>query len=299
LAQRPALSAELHSKMLRLSDLGARAANPTSAPRALLLSDAALNPGSVRHGEATVNFQIDRVDIGRVFLQRLAGKLMISHGTLSVTPISADLLHGKLNGRVRMDASSDDPADEIVLQFTGIQLGELDHNAKGPSRFEAAMNAQLNLTGRGSSLHRLAASANGSITSSVPSGMLRESLAELSGMDWRGLGLLLSKSQHQTAVRCAVANFEAHDGTLISSNIIIDTDDVLISADGSIALDTESVRIALRGHPKGVRLLRLSAPLLLSGTLLHPTLAIERPRSMQLIDRGRTQNADCAALLAH
>jgi uncharacterized protein involved in outer membrane biogenesis len=118
-------------------------------------------------------------------------------------------------------------------------------------------------------------------------------------MDWRGLGLLLTKSRQQTGVRCAVADFEARAGTLTSKNITIDTDDVLISADGSIALGTESLQLAFRGHPKQVRLLRLSAPLLLGGTLLHPTLSIDHPRSMQLIDRGDTRDADCAALLAH
>jgi uncharacterized protein involved in outer membrane biogenesis len=299
LQQRPALSAELHSKILRLSDLGARAAHPTSAPSQYLLSNAALNPAAVRHGDAIVSVQVDRMDIGRVSLQRLAGRMTIDHGTLNVAPLSASLLDGRLDAHLRMNVSSDDPADVLDLELLGVQIGQLDHNPKGPPRFEALMNVQVNLTGRGSSLHQFAASANGSITSSVPRGTLRESLAEISGLDWRGLGLLLTKSQHQTGVRCAVANFEALAGTLIAKNITIDTDDVLISADGSIALGTESLQLAFRGHPKEVRLLRLSAPVLLGGTLLHPTLSIQHPKSMQLIDPGNTPDADCATLLAH
>jgi hypothetical protein len=54
LQQRPTLNAELRSKILRLSDLGERAAHPTAAPRQYLLSTAALNPVGVRHGDATV-----------------------------------------------------------------------------------------------------------------------------------------------------------------------------------------------------------------------------------------------------
>jgi AsmA family protein len=302
LKQRPVLSGDLRSRNIRLSDLGARAAHPESvsaSARPYLLSDAALNPSGVRHGDATVNFHVDRVEAGRVSLQQLAGKLVIEHGILSVAPFTADVLDGRLGGQVRMNASSDIPTDELDVQLSGLQIGLLDHNAKGPPRFEALMNAHIHVTGRGSSLHQLATTANGSITSSVPSGTLRQSFAEISGLDWRGLGLLLTKSQHQTGIRCAAANFEASDGILNAQNITIDTDDVLITGEGNIALATEELHIALRGHPKQVRLLRVSAPILVSGTLLHPAVGLEHPRSVALVDRGATRNADCATLLAH
>jgi len=53
------------------------------------------------------------------------------------------------------------------------------------------------------------ASGNGSLTAVMPQGAIRDSLAELTGIDLRGLGLLLSKDQHDTPLRCAV---RAHGG---------------------------------------------------------------------------------------
>jgi uncharacterized protein involved in outer membrane biogenesis len=229
----------------------------------------------------------------------VAARLTIDHGLVSVSPLTADLLDGKLQGKVRMNASSDNPADELDLQFSHLQIGQLDRNPKGPRRFDALLNATIGITGHGRSLHQIGATANGRILATVPGGTLRESLAELSGEDLRALGLLLTRSQHQSDIRCAAANFDARDGILTSQNFVVDTDDVLIPGEGSIRLDTESLHLSLIGHPKQLRLLRMSAPILLGGTLRHATFGLERPKSMELIDRGAAKNADCASLLAH
>jgi len=299
-SEKPRLTANLQSRLLHLSDLGARAAqhmaqSPTGA--ALLLSDAAISPVGVRHGDANVSFHAQRVDTARLSLRELAATLTVNHGVLTVSPLTAELLDGKLEGRLLMNAMTDEPADELHLQFHDLQIGQLEHNPKGPPSFEATLNARVDVTGRGRSLHQIGASASGRISASVPAGALRDSLAELSGVDLRGLGLMLAKSQKQTAVRCAAASFDAREGVLTSQTLVVDTDDVLIDGDGSIRLDNEALHVQLRGHPKRVRLLRLSSPVLLSGTLRHPSFALEHPKSIQLIDTGTARNADCTTLL--
>ena len=77
-------------------------------------------------------------------------------------------------------------------------------------------------------------------------------MAELTGIDLRGLGLLLTANHKETAIRCATANFKAHEGTLIAQSLIIDTDPVLITGVGQIHLDSEAVDLEIRGHPKSL-----------------------------------------------
>jgi uncharacterized protein involved in outer membrane biogenesis len=174
------------------------------------------------------------------------------------------------------------------------------------------------LTGHGRSLHELAASANGTVTAVLPHGVMRASLAELAGIDLRGLGLLLTRNREETAVRCGVASFQAQDGTLSVQSLVLDTDPVLITGSGTIHLDTESLDLALHGRPKRPRLLRLRAPVLVRGTLKHPSIGIEARTSvaqagaavalgvlltplaavLAFVDPGLAKDADCAALLA-
>jgi hypothetical protein len=152
--------------------------------------------------------------------------------------------------------------------------------------------------GTGLSVHQIAASANGTVTAQIRSGQVRESFAELSGLDLRGLGLLIIRNKKETAVRCAVASLKAHDGTLTVQNLIADTDPVLITGDGQIHLDSEALDLGIRGDPKRLRLLRLRAPVLVQGTLAHPSIHIQKGDSkLVVVDPGKAKDVDCATLL--
>ena len=132
----------------------------------------------------------------------------------------------------------------------------------------------------------------------LPQGAVRDSLAEMTGVDLRGLGLMLTKSTREANIRCGVAAFKAHDGTLTAQRIILDTDPVLIVGEGQVHLDSEALDLLFRGHPKELRLFRLRAPVLLRGTLSHPAFNVGSQHVLQVIDPGHTKDADCGALLA-
>ena len=163
---------------------------------------------------------------------------------------------------------------------------------------QGPLRAHLVVTGRGSSFHQLAASASGTLTAVLPHGAIRESLAEMTGIDLRGLGLLLTESMQESNIRCGVAAFEAHEGILSAQRFILDTDPVLILGEGQIHLDSEALDLSFRGEPKRLRLFRLRSPVLLRGTLSHPAIDVGSRRVLQVIDPGHAENADCAALLA-
>jgi len=113
----------------------------------------------------------------------------------------------------------------------------------------------------------------------------------------RGLGLLLSQDKRETAMRCVVGIFKERDGTLTIDDFVADTEPVLISGTGQIQLAGESLDLALRGEPKSVRLFHWRSPILIKGTLLHPSIEVH-PEKLQIVDRGAARDADCAALIA-
>ena len=318
---RPVLDADLNSQLLRMADIGARAAGresqaAMSVPR--LLSDASFKPATARRSDGVVNFHARRIEVGRVPLQAVAARITMNHGTLVAMPLSGDIYEGKFTAHVKIDATTDDPKADLDLKIANLQLGEwVRKNTDLPSA-EGLLRARVVIAGRGTSLHQIAASANGTVTAVLPQGTLRDSLAELSGIDLRGLGLALEKSARQTAVRCAVASFLAQDGTLAAQSLVVDTDSVLITGRGNIHLDSEAIDLELRGRPKGLRLFRLRSPLLVRGTLSHPTAGIQARDTvvqaaaavalgvvltplasvLAFVDPGLTKDADCGALLA-
>jgi AsmA family protein len=318
---RPKLDADLDSQVLRLADLGANAAGrapDAGAGPPLLLSDTMLSPKAVRHGDAVVSFRARRVDVGRVSLHAVLAKMTLNHGILVVAPLTAEVLQGKLWARLRLDATTEAPAAEVDLKITDLQVAQIDRKRMDQPPVEGLLQARITVTGHGRSVHQVAASANGTVTAVLPHGVIRDSLARLSGIDLGGLARLLAKDKKETVVRCGIASFQAHEGTLTAQSMVVDTDPVLITGDGAIHLDSEALDLAFHGHPKRFVLLRVRSPLLVRGTLSHPLLEMKARNSavqvteavalgvvltplaavLAFVDPGLTKNADCAALIA-
>jgi hypothetical protein len=137
---------------------------------------------------------------------------------------------------------------------------------------------------------------------------MRQLLAELMGIDvGKSLFLYLSNDQKPTPVRCAVAEFRARDGVLTAQRLLIDTGAVQAQGKGVIDLRNETLNLALSGKPKHFRLIRVAAPITLTGRLDQPKLgvaavlgAVVSPLAaiLPFISLGTVKDADCSALLA-
>lgn len=295
------IDADLNFALLRTADLGPRAAGrepEAPANSTLLMSSTAPNLSALRRSKAAVKFRVRRLEAGRITLSALSFKVTDDHGEVLVGPVSGELLGGTLSGEVQIDARQPLPAVSIDARIMDVQLGQFPRKKSGPPAIEGPLTLHANLTGQGRSLHEFAAGADGSFTARLPSGMVRDSLAELTGIDLRGLGLLLTTNKKEVPVRCGIASFQAHAGTLTAQNLVLDTEPVLITGEGFVRLDTETLDLILRGYPKNMRVLQLRSPIVIKGTLKAPAVGIQaRDSKLVLIDPGKGKNVDCESLL--
>jgi uncharacterized protein involved in outer membrane biogenesis len=324
------VEADLRSQLLRVSDLGRRAAGraPKSAQGQRLLPDTPFPLTGVRRSDTVVNFHAQAFDAGPVALRTVAAKLSVDHGSITVAPLSAALREGTITGELKFDATREVPAAEVDLRATNLKLaqferghgqppGEETGGDARPPPLDGPLQARINLKGHGNSIHELASNAKGKVTAVLPQGTVRSSLAELAGFDLRGLGLMATGNKEDTAIRCGVASFEAQDGRLTARTVLIDTEPVLITGEGTIDLASETLDLRFQGRPKHPRL-RVRAPLLVRGPLRHPSVSIDpkKPAAqaggaialgmlltpvaalLAFVDPGLAKDADCVALLA-
>jgi uncharacterized protein involved in outer membrane biogenesis len=294
--ERPKLSIDLDSQVLRMADFGLRAAgrDPATGAPPRLLSNAMFNPPTLRQDDADIRYRASQLRIGRVTLTQVAAKGSLERGVLAVPTLTADILGGKLRAHARLDARSDDPTARIDIDITGLELAEIGPKASPAPPATGLLKIRVAVTGSGRSVHQIAASANGTVTAEVQQGTIRDALAEMTGVDLRGLGLMATKSRKEIPLRCAVAELDDHDGTLTARRLFADTEAVLITAQGQIHFDTEMLDLAISGHPKSLRLFRFRAPVLIKGTLSHPLVEVQAHK-LTLIDPGKAKDADCTA----
>lgn len=295
---RTLVKVDLSSALLRLADVGLRAAgrdpHPDAPPR--LFSDVPLVTAASRRVDASVKFSVSRLVLSRIEVTELSAPFTIERGMIKATEVTGHFMGGSVLLHLDADANQTPTHSRIELTVKGLQLAQLPHKSEPPP-YAGSLLLQIHAQGQGDSLHALAAGADGNLSASVLQGTIRDSLAELTGVDLRGLGLTLTRNGHEVALACAAADFEIRSGVMQSMRLFIDSEPVLISGEGRVLLDPETLDLKLHGHPKGLRILRIKAPVLVQGTLLQPKFSVGvTESSLQLLDRGTTRNADCTGM---
>jgi uncharacterized protein involved in outer membrane biogenesis len=289
---------DLNSAVLRLADIGLRAAgrdpHPDAPPR--LFSEVPLITPVVRRVDATGKYSAHRLLLSRVEVTELSAPFTIERGVVKAAEIAGHFLGGNVVLQLNADANQSPARTRIEMTLTGMQLAQMPHKTDPPP-YEGSLSVQVHVQGRGDSLHALAAAADGNLSARVLQGTIRASLAELAGVDLRGLGLTLTGNKREVPVNCAAADFDIHTGVMGLTRFFIDSELVFISGEGRVLLDPETLDLKLHGEPKGLRILRLKAPVLVQGTMLQPKFSIDAADSgLRLVDRGTPRNIDCAAL---
>jgi uncharacterized protein involved in outer membrane biogenesis len=336
--ERPLLKADLTTRSLDFDDLGAifggapstkagETASPdqqavarTMAGTQRLMPDATLKVDRIRSMDADVTYKALSIRDAPIHLKAASAKVKLDAGLMRAEPLALDLPQGRVSGYVQLDARKRLPTTALDLRLSNGRLEQLvPVSFQGSTPFSGSLVGRARLTGTGDSVHKAFANANGEVMLVAPGGEIRESIAQLLGVNViKGLGLLLSKDKDTTPIRCGVAHFQARNGVLSASQIVFDTGPTLVSGKGTINMDTERLDFRLQGHPKKLQLIRLALPVTVGGTLLRPKIGVEAGKAigqggvavalatlltplaviLPFVDSGLAKNANCAALIA-
>ena len=336
--ERPYLEAELRSRRLDFDDLGSLvgaapstgAGETASAGQKIeagqraasrrLLPDATLQVERVRAMDAKVSYRALAVNAPNFPLKKVRIDLALDKGVLTLDPISFTFSRGDLAGKVRLDARPATPRTDLDLRLTNAKLEDfIPIRSGGQPAIEGGVMARIKLSGAGNSVHRAASNANGAVTVVSPRGQIRQAFAELLGVNAsKGLLLLVTKDQRETAVRCAIADFTVKNGVMTSTQILADTGVVLARGRGTINLETERMEFRIEGDSKKPRLVRLFIPITIQGPILSPKVKLDTRKALAqtgvatalgalvspltvllpFISTGEAKDADCAGIVA-
>jgi len=334
--KRPFLTADLRSQSLDFPDLGAlfggarthgKVASPSQVAvaqkmraEARIFPDATLNFERIRGLDADVSYKASSITDAPIHLKSGSARVKLNAGVLRAEPIDLELPQGRVNGFVQLDGRKTDAITDLDLRLVNARLETLvPVTFQGAPPLAGAVAARARLHGSGDSVHDAMADADGEVMVVAPGGEIRQSLAELAGVDViKGLGLLFAKNQTTTPIRCAVVHFRTRSGVMDADRLIVDTGPVLIDGTGTINLDTEHLQFRVKGHPKKFQLVRLLAPITVSGPMLSPKVGVEKGQAivqggvavalatvlsplaalLPFVDAGLAKDANCAGLVA-
>jgi uncharacterized protein involved in outer membrane biogenesis len=293
---RPVLTANLESKHLLLSDFGALLGSKATATDSLdkgspvppgpqyLFPDARLQTDRVRAMDADVRFKATSIEAGKVPFKRVDLHAKLKDGVLALDPVQLEMPEGRLSGNINIDARQRIPQVRMDVRAVGINLDQLKGSKPGATApVDGVLQARAVIEGKGDSVHRLMAAANGSFVAVIPHGDIRSAFPELLGIDLKGVGLLLTGDDGRAPIRCGVVKFDIAQGTASAENIVVDTQDVVITGHGKVNLGTEALDLSIQGKPKKIHLVRIRAPIDIRGQLIKPSFALD---TAQLAKQG-------------
>ncbi len=283
-----------------------------------VLPDARLDISRVRSMDARVSYRAGHVRSNRFNLRGFALDINLDRGLLRMNPLTLELAQGRIAGAASINARESVPVSTIDVRLSNARM-ETVFALRGDPPLTGSLYGRARLVGRGASVREAAAHANGALALVTPSGEVRQSLAELTGINVvRGLGLLLARDQSKIDIRCGVAHFDVRDGIAHTRNMLFDTRTMLIHGQGDVNLRNETLDLRLQGKPKRVRLIRVAAPITVRDHWRDPSIGVDVGHAagqgglaalfssmlspiaavLPFVDAGLAHDANCEELLA-
>jgi uncharacterized protein involved in outer membrane biogenesis len=164
------------------------------------------------------------------------------------------------------------------------------------------LDGWIDLSGTGSSLAELLASASGNVLLSMAAGQIGRVLIELVGLDVAETIQKTLAREKTYELRCLVADFTVHNGRMETQMLLIDTTDTKVIGGGFIDLRDKQLGLKLEPKAKDFSLFSAQAPLYILGPLSQPAAGpklTEMLLSLSMpIKVGKPEHADCQAVLA-
>jgi uncharacterized protein involved in outer membrane biogenesis len=247
--------------------------------------------------------------------------VVLNNGVLNLAPLTFDMAGGNLNSTIKLDGSGREGKNAIrataKVSARHIHIKELFPTIEKMQATVGEINGEAQLSATGNSVASLLGSSNGEVKTLINQGTVSKLLLEEMGLNVGNIVLSKLFGDKQIQLNCMATDFGVTNGLMKSRTFVVDTDEAIVTADGTVNLANEQLDITLRPQTKGLRIFSLRAPLYVRGAFSKPDVSVDKgvlamraggaialglaapiAALLPLIHAGPGENSDCARLLA-
>lgn len=334
--KRPAMTADLVSKLLDVADLGpvigARPGSLEAAKHAALPPSgaAAATPAAARvlpdlpfkadrwsSVDAEVSLKAETIRRAKELpLEGLVAHLSLRDSVLTLDPLDFRVAGGHLKAVIALDGRHDPIQARAQVRARKILLAKLFPTVALNQASIGQINGDFDLAGRGNSVGRMLANSSGKVGLVIANGEISKMMMEKLGLHlWEMLVLKMSGDK-LIKLRCAVADFDVKDGVMHTGALVFDTEVTTIFGTGNIDLAREKLDLMLNPKTKSTSPVALRSPIYVRGSFARPEVSVDKGRVairalgaialglaspvlalLPLIDAGPGKDSDCAQLV--
>lgn len=284
---RPKLTGNLRSNQLRLEDLG---------PLVGVQSGGAEAPGDGNKKQPSnkalpvSEFRTDRWDAMdanvRLTAKRIvhSAKLPLSdlnvhavmdNGRLTLDPLRFGMAGGSINSTIALNGSATPMQGRAKISARQLRLKQLFADATVMQKSLGQLNGDVALAGVGNSVSALMGTANGEVKLLVNDGVISRSLMEIAGLNVGNYVVSKLFGDDEVQINCGAADLDIKNGLMRTNAFLFDTENALVSIDGTANFKTEALDLDITPKSKGFRIFSLRSPLYVKGTFKNPDAGVQ------------------------
>jgi len=253
-------------------------AQQTASGSGPLFSTAPLDLSALKSAEASIDVAIEELKVGKTTLKQANGKIALAGGVLTLDPLKGTMGTSALEANIKLNAAVSPAQYTFAFKAPGVDLANLWEAVGAPAFMTGKGDADIQLSGSGSSLHDMAASTDGHITITAANGTI--SSTATSGIA-SSLAQILSPGSGNPTLNCFAARFNVANGVGKDNGILADSSASTVAGFGGFDLGKENVDLTLNAKPKVVNTRGLMPAILVSGPLLGPNIGINAASTAQ------------------
>ena len=299
---RPLLTADLHSKRLKLTDLGPLIGVQTKASGgkpsvsqtesgsrpAAKAKEQAIDPDHILPAgsfdgsrlqkiDAEVDLEAAKLEVPNALpLESIRASLRLRDAVLKLAPLNFGFAGGTIASNIELDARQPTIASNVQVNLQRVKLGQLLPKQETIARSAGLLGGTLQLKGVGNSIADAAAKSNGSIKLAIAEGEISNLLDAIGGLNGGKVIQLLVVGDKTINVNCGGVAFDIANGQGKSTLMVVDTQDTQIVGAGSFDLARERFDIRVEPKPKKMGILSLRTPVRAYGSFKQPDFQIEK-----------------------
>ena len=315
--KRTALKAELTSRSLDFADLGPMIGAKGVPVPGRVLPDLPFKTDRWDSVDAEVGLKAVTIRRAKELpLENLVAHLSLRDSVLKLAPLDFGVAGGHLSAVITLDGGKDPMTARAQLRARKILLAKLFPAVELTKASIGQVNGELDLAGKGNSVGRMLAGADGKVGMAVTGGEVSRLMMEKIGLHLLEILQLKMSGDTLVKLRCAVVDFDVKAGTMRAESLVFDTEVTTIIGTGSIDLATEKLDLILVPKTKNTSIVALRSPIHIRGSFAEPDIGVDKKRValraagaaalallnpllvlVPLVDAGPGKNSDCGQLV--
>jgi uncharacterized protein involved in outer membrane biogenesis len=245
-----------------------------STRRTPIFSDEPLPLEALSAVDATVQLEVDELNVGELVVSGLGVELRLARGVLDVDRLTADVAGGRLDFVVGLDTQQANPRLTVVGQARGVEVGELVRGQGSQVISGGPLDIDVDLVGRGRSAHGIVSTLAGRLKVEMGAATVHDETVGIVLSDLEGV-LNGAPGSTTAELACAFADFHVERGVARPEALVIDLTSIALFGTGKVHLRNETMNLKFDRQALALSASGVLPPFKIKGPLDAPEAEID------------------------